>query len=107
MEDTGSAFTEAAPSVMEAAPSVTDSGMGLSTPTSGYTYTDPISSFFNGIFFIIILFLLVVFLIIILIGSGLGIFKSGPAPPPVVKKEKFKNGPPYPSCRTNGAFAMF
>lgn len=74
---------------------------------SGPTYTDPISSFFGGIFFIIILFLVIVFVVVILIGKGLGIFKDSPAPPPAAKKEKFKDGPPYPRCQTNGSFAMF
>ena len=88
---------------MEEAPSFTDSV--VSSPS--YGYTDPITSFFNGIIFIIIFFLIIVFLIVMLIGRGLGIFKDAPAPPPEVKKEKFKDGPPYPSCKTNGSFAMF
>jgi hypothetical protein len=71
------------------------------------TYTDPISSFFGGIFMIIVLFLIIVLVVVILIGRGLGIFKDAPAPPPPVKKEGFKDGPPYPSCKTNGSFAMF
>lgn len=76
--------------------------------TPSYTYTDPISSFFGGIFFIIILFLVIVFVVILMIGRGVGIFKDAPAPPAAeVKKEKFTSGPPYPSCKTNGSFAMF
>lgn len=85
---------------MEQTTTFTDPGV---TPT--YTYTDPISSFFGGIFFIIILFLVIVFVVVIMIGRGMGIFKDVPAPE--VKKEKFKSGPPYPRCQTNGAFAMF
>jgi hypothetical protein len=77
------------------------------TPAPTPTYTDPISSFFGGIFMIIVLVLVLIFAMILLVGRGLGIFKDAPAPPPVVKKEGFKDGPPYPSCRTNGAFAMF
>jgi hypothetical protein len=79
------------------------------TPTASptYTYTDPISSFFGGIFFIIILFLLIVFVVILLLGRALRLTSDAPAPPPGAKKEKFKDGPPYPRCQTNGAFAMF
>ena len=73
------------------------------TPT--YTYTDPISSFFGGIFFIIILFLVIVFVVILLVARAFGVTSDAPAPP--VKKETFKSGPPYPRCQTNGAFAMF
>jgi hypothetical protein len=76
------------------------------TYISGPTYTDPISSFFGGIFFIIILFLVIVFVVILMIGRGLGIFKDAPAAP-AAKKEKFHGGPPYPHCQTNGAYAMF
>ena len=77
-------------------------------PVSGPTYTDPISSFFGGIFFIIVFFLVIVFMVILLIGRGLGIFTDAPAQPPAApKKETFKDGPPYPRCQTNGAFAMF
>jgi len=75
---------------------------------SGPTYTDPISSFFGGIFFIIILFLIIVLIVIMLLGKAFGLVKDAPAPPAApAKKEKFQDGPPYPSCQTNGAFAMF
>jgi hypothetical protein len=74
------------------------------TYVSGPTYTDPISSFFGGIFFIIILFLVIVLIVIMLVGKAFGLVTD--APPPV-KKEGFKDGPPYPSCKTNGSFAMF
>jgi hypothetical protein len=78
------------------------------TDTPGYTYTDPISSFFGGIFFIIIFFLVIVFMVILLIARGFGLTSEAPAAPAAeVKKETFKDGPPYPSCKTNGAFAMF
>lgn len=80
------------------------------TYVSGPTYTDPISSFFGGIFFIIILFLVIVFVVIMLIGKAFGLVKDAPAPPaapPAAKKEKFHGGPPYPHCQTNGAYAMF
>lgn len=72
-----------------------------------YTYTDPISSFFGGIFFIIILTLLIIFMVVLMIGRGLGIFKDASPTEVPAQKEKFKGGPPYPDCRTNGAFAMF
>ncbi len=105
MEET-STFTEPI-----ASPEVTDTsgvGTGSMMSTGSYGYTDPISSFFGGIFFIIIFFLVIVFVIVLMIGRGLGIFKDAPASPPAeVKKEKFADGPPYPSCKTNGAFAMF
>lgn len=78
-----------------------------STYVSGPTYTDPISSFFGGIFFIIILVLIIIFVVVILIGRGLGIFKDADPPAQPPKKEKFKDGPPYPHCVTNGSFAMF
>lgn len=70
-----------------------------------YTYTDPISSFFGGIFFIIIMILVIIFVVILLVGRAFGLTSA--APPAEVKKEKFHGGPPYPSCQTNGAFAMF
>jgi hypothetical protein len=72
-----------------------------------YTYSDPISSFFGGIFFIIVFFLVIVFIVVVLLARVFGLATDAPAPPPAVKKETFKGGPPYPSCRTNGAFAMF
>ena len=77
----------------------------MASPT--YTYTDPISTFFGGIFFIIIFFLVIVFMVILLIARGFGLTSDVPAAPAEVKKETFKDGPPYPSCKTNGAFAMF
>jgi hypothetical protein len=77
------------------------------TPAPTPTYTDPISSFFGGIFFIIILFLLIVIFVVIVFARALGLVKDAPAQPPAVKKEGFKDGPPYPSCRTNGSFATF
>lgn len=85
-----------------------DTSAVMSDPMASpsYTYSDPISSFFGGIFFIIIFFLVIVFMVILLIGRAFGL-TSESAPPAEVKKEKFKDGPPYPSCRTNGAFAMF
>jgi hypothetical protein len=70
-----------------------------------YTYQDPISSFFGGIFFIIIFFLVIVFMVIVMISRAFSVTAEAIAPPP--KKEAFKDGPPYPSCQTNGAFAMF
>ena len=84
----------------------TTSFMDTAVASPTYTYTDPISSFFGGIFTIIILFLIVVLVVVLLIGRGLGFFKdAAPAAPP--KKEGFKDGPPYPHCKTNGSFAMF
>jgi hypothetical protein len=78
------------------------------TPTPSYTYTDPISSFFNGIFFIIIMVLVLIFIILIFVGRAFGLVSDAPAsPPPEVKKEAFKDGPPYPRCQTDGALAMF
>jgi hypothetical protein len=77
------------------------------TASPTYTYTDPISSFFGGIFFIIIFFLVIVFMVILLVARAFGLASDAPAPPAEVKKEKFKDGPPYPRCQTNGAFAMF
>ncbi len=82
----------------------TDMIAPTSSPT--YTYTDPISSFFGGIFFIIILFLVIVFVVVLLLARAVGLTKDSPTPPPATK-EKFKDGPPYPSCKTNGALAMF
>lgn len=75
----------------------------IASPT--YTYTDPISSFFGGIFFIIIMVLVIIFVIILLVARAFGLTSDTPAAEP--KKEKFRDGPPYPSCQTNGAFAMF
>lgn len=77
--------------------------------TSSYGYTDPISSFFGGIFFIIILILVIIFVVILLAGRAFGLTTDAPAPPKgeVKKKETFMGGPPYPSCRTNGALATF
>jgi flagellar basal body-associated protein FliL len=72
---------------------------------SGYTYQDPISSFFGGIFFIIIIVLVIIFVVILMVGRAFGLTSEVAAPSP--KKETFKDGPPYPSCQTNGAFAMF
>jgi hypothetical protein len=74
---------------------------------SGYTYQDPISGFFGGIFFIIIFVLVIIFVVIIMVGRAFGLTSEVAAPPAEAKKEKFKDGPPYPSCKTNGAFAMF
>ncbi len=88
---------------MEEAPAFTESS-DVSSPS--YGYTDPISSFFGGIFFIIILFLFIVLIVVMLLGRAVGLVTDSPAPPPVTK-EKFKDGPPYPSCKTNGALAMF
>lgn len=75
-------------------------------PSMGYTYTDPISSFFGGIFGIIILILFIVLIVIMLIGKAFGLVKDAPPPPPPAK-EKFKDGPPYPHCPTNGALGLF
>lgn len=75
----------------------------MASPT--YTYTDPISSFFGGIFFIIIFFLVIVFMVILLVARGFGLTSEAPAAE--VKKEKFQDGPPYPHSQTNGSFAMF
>jgi hypothetical protein len=81
----------------------------METPSASpsYGYTDPISSFFNGIFFIIILVLLIIFIVVIIFAQGVGYLTGSSKPPPEVKKEKFTDGPPYPSCKTNGALAMF
>lgn len=79
-----------------------------STSAPTYTYTDPISSFFSGIFFIIIMVLVLIFVIIVLVARAFGLTTDAPASPsPEVKKEAFKGGPPYPRCQTDGAFAMF
>ncbi len=72
-----------------------------------YPRSDPISSFFGGLFFIIILVLMIILIVIMLVGKAFGLTSDAPASPPPVKKEKFSNGPPYPSCKTNGALAMF
>jgi hypothetical protein len=77
-----------------------------SEPLPTYTYTDPISSFFGGIFLIIVLVLMVILFGMIMVGRVFGVFTDAPAQPPV-KKETFKGGPPYPRCQTNGSFAMF
>lgn len=75
--------------------------------TSGYfpsvvppTFTDPISSAFNGIIAIVVIFLIIVLVIIILIAQLFGGMGGGqPAPP--VKKETFNDRPPYPHCQTD------
>lgn len=76
-----------------------------SAPTQSASYSDPISSFFGGIFTIIIIILIIILVVVASVGSFFGnMFSSGSKAAPVVK-EKF--GPPYPNCRTNGALAMF
>ena len=75
-------------------------------PSMGYTYTDPISSFFGGIFVIIILVLFIILFGMMMIGKAFGVVKDAPATPPPAK-EKFKDGPPYPHCPTNGALGLF
>ena len=97
---------EETPALAEA-PALTDSSGMSSSPS--YGYTNPISSFFNGIFFIIIMVLLLIFIVVLMFAQGVSFLatggKSQTAPP--ATKEKFKDGPPYPSCKTNGALAMF
>jgi hypothetical protein len=84
-----------------------DLGSMETTPT-GYTYTDPISSFFSGVFFIIIMVLVLIFIILIFVARAVGLASDAPvSPPPEVKKEAFTGGPPYPRCETDGALAMF
>jgi hypothetical protein len=75
-------------------------------PMAGPTYTDPISSFFGGIFMIIVLVLIIILFGMAMVGRLFGLVKDAPAQPPA-QKEKFRSGPPYPRCQTNGSFAMF
>ena len=69
------------------------------------TYTDPITSFFNGIFFIIIFILILIFVVLLLVARGFSYLSGSKQETPPAVKESF--GPPYPNCKTNGALAMF
>lgn len=59
--------------------------------TTSYTPTDPISSFFGGIFFIIIFALVLIFMVILMVYRGVS--WVGSAATGGAKKEGFKAGP--------------
>jgi hypothetical protein len=53
---------------------------------------------------IIIIVLIIIFFSMVMIGKAFGMATETVKPPP---KETFKDGPPYPSCNTNGALGLF
>lgn len=59
--------------------------------STSYGYTDPISSFFNGIIFIIIFALVIIFIVILMIYRGASWF--GSAVTGGATKERFDLGP--------------
>lgn len=67
------------------------------------TVTDPISSMIHLFMLIIIIVLIIIFFSMMMIGRAVGVFTDVKPPP----KENFKDGPPYPDCKTNGALGLF
>jgi hypothetical protein len=68
------------------------------------TVTDPFSGMLNLFMLIIIISLIIIFFSAVMVGRIFGVFTDVKPPPP---KEKFKDGPPYPSCKTDGALGLF
>jgi len=70
------------------------------------TVTEPVSGLLNLFMLIIIIVLIIIFFSMMMVGRVFGIFTDAKPPPP---KEKFKinDGPPYPSCKTDGALGLF
>ena len=66
--------------------------------------TDPFSGMLNLFMLIIIISLIIIFFSAVMVGRIFGVFTDAKPPPP---KEKFKDGPPYPSCKTDGALGLF
>lgn len=74
------------------------------------TVVSPIANFFNLILFVIILGLVLVFIVIVLFAQGVNYLTGGPTQEIATvapAKEGFLDGPPYPSCKTDGALGMF
>jgi heme/copper-type cytochrome/quinol oxidase subunit 2 len=67
------------------------------------TATEPISGLLNLFMLIIIIVLIIIFFSMMMIGRAVGVFTDAKPPP----KENFKDGPPYPHCKTNGALGLF
>jgi hypothetical protein len=67
--------------------------------------TEPFSGLLNLFMLIIIIVLIIIFFSMMMIGRVFGMVTETVKPPP--PKEKFKDGPPYPDCKTNGALGLF
>jgi len=66
--------------------------------------TEPFSGLLNLFMLIIIIVLIIIFFSMVMIGKVFGMVTETVKPPP---KETFKDGPPYPDCKTNGALGLF
>jgi hypothetical protein len=69
------------------------------------TVTEPVTGLLNLFMLIIIIVLIIIFFSAVMVGRIFGVFTDAKPPPP--PKEKFKDGPPYPSCKTDGALGLF
>jgi hypothetical protein len=66
--------------------------------------TEPVSGLLSMFMLIIIIVLIIIFFSIMMVGRVFGVFTDAK---PEAPKEKFKDGPPYPDCKTNGALGLF
>lgn len=75
-------------------------------PESTTTILDPISGMVSMVFILILLTLMIILFGMSMIGRAFGLVTETK---PEAPKEKFKlkDGPPYPSCNTNGALGLF
>jgi hypothetical protein len=73
-------------------------------PESTTTVLDPISGMVSMVFILIIMTLFIILFAMSMIGRAFGLVTETKPPPP---KETFKDGPPYPNCKTNGALGLF
>ena len=79
--------------------------MDYTSYNPSYTITDPISSFFGGIFFIIILVLVLIFMVILMVYNGIS--WVGNTVTGEKKKEGFTQGGPYPLSEHDERCATF
>ena len=75
-------------------------------PESTTTVLDPISGMVSMVFILILLTLMIILFAMSMIGRAFGLVTETKTEAP---KEKFKvsDGPPYPSCKTDGALGLF
>jgi uncharacterized membrane protein len=82
-----------------------DTSMIADSSSSGMTFTDPISSFFGGIFFIIILVLILIFIVILLFANGVSWVANKATGG--TTKQGFDNRGPSPLCESDERCATF
>ena len=80
-----------------------DSGI-VASPNPPVTFTDPISGFFGGIFFIIVLVLILIFVVILMFAKGVSWVANKAAGD--TTKQKFTN-PPVPMYESDERCATF